>query len=421
MKNGDIVELEGYGTMQGQSDLALFLRMENGFIYLGFDPGGNDPIQEVPFRVADGCAKGSVVTGGLVIPSATLSEIKGGGKSAGKAKGKEMRKVIEGEVTEEKKTTAKGPTSAKASTNGKAPETSEKVSTKTKAKSAAKKPDPEPETQPETKKTTAKTGTSKTSGKTSEPEKPASSAKVKTGAKKPAETAPEPPKVKTSTKTKAATATQEDEDEERELSPMEEEAGKVQDAAEGQIKVNLPPVMFRQLEFDEIRPHPNGSRKPGWKEFKKALAGAIHRSYAITILDEAGATFLMAAFERGFTKNWRGSLVGGFKRAARRIAEEINTAFDVEIPEVITEEPEEGPKLPVGRPPTTEEGKRRRAEAEAKAQAEAEAAEKARLRAERDARRAASSGGGKTSSGKVVSGKAGATPPVTKTKIKARK
>lgn len=310
MKTGTRITLEGYGKMKGETEPAKLLRIQGVTVYLGFDVDGET--RKVPFRTSDGCAQGSMPTEGFQIPPAVLKAIRTGGKvdsssstgspnSTTKGNGKTMQ-VATGKGAGVK-TGVKKTTPATASKNGKA--------------AKAEEPEEVEEAAP-----AAKTPAKATAPKTKTP------AKVKT---------PEP-------------AEEEEEVEAGELSPMELEAARVQPPAEGEVRVKIAPLMFRQLRWDELRPYPEGRKVPGFKAFKAAMDGAAERSYVYLNVGEAAAKFLVnTAFKNGFNGGWKGSLTGGFKRGAFRTATELAEAFEFALPAVIAahakeeEEEEETP------------------------------------------------------------------------------
>jgi hypothetical protein len=355
------ITLEGYGQLKGQSETVKVGKVSGAQVILLFNEEGTD--YETPFRLADGCVVGSSPEGGFKIPAEVLQELKESGKVTTKQGGTRPESSPRKAVRPASSLT---PARAGKGNANMATATAEKPKTGRAAKTAAPAV-----------KATVETTAAKNGKKTAEAPAPAPAAttrkrtpapaaeEVKTSATKSGRIAASKPNTaqaatpapKTRTKAQAAPA---EEEEDGELSPMELAAQegitrKTRRPGEGETEIKIAPLMFRQIRWNEIRPYPNGRRVPGFKEFKKAFDAAAERSYVYIVVNEAAARYLVeTVFVNGFERNWVGSLAGGFKRGAKRTAEELAAEFGFKVPAVIAnhrgsgarDEEEEAPAPP---------------------------------------------------------------------------
>lgn len=324
---GRTIRVEGYGKLEGASEGVQIGTIKGGTIQLEFTDGTDGSKWEVPFRLSDGCAAGSSPVTGYRIPPETLAELKGTG--SGKANPKEDQPEQASTPAEpgkvptirRRRLAAPAKTGQEEGTNMAGTATAEPAAPVRKKKVPVGEAAPAVETNgngavPVTRKRAAAA--------------PATS---------PAETTAPAARKKTAP---AATAAVE-ETEPAELSPMEESAAQAgvnrkrkADLGENGHEIHISPLMYRQIVWNEIRPYPNGRRVPGFKDFRTAFLAAAERSYVYIILTQEAAEYLVnKVFVDGFERNWKGSLVGGFKRGAKRTAEELASRFGFTIPAVI--------------------------------------------------------------------------------------
>jgi hypothetical protein len=314
---GRTIRVEGYGKLEGASEGVQIGTIKGGTVQLTFTDGTDGSKWEVPFRLADGAAAGSSPMTGYRIPEETLAELKGTGS---------------GKVNPESERPEQASTPAEP---GKAPVVKRR---RLAAPASA-----------------GKEGNDMAGTATAEP----AARKRTVPATTPAETAAPVTRKKAAPATTGAEPAAETEP--ARLSPMEEAAEQTArnrkrraDLGETGFEIKVSPLMYRQILFNEVEPYPNGRRVPGFKEFKAAFMAASERSYVYVIVTQEAAEYLVnKVFVDGFERNWKGSLTGGFKRGAKRNAEELASRFGLTIPAVIEnhvsgakdvlDEPEEAP------------------------------------------------------------------------------
>jgi hypothetical protein len=341
---GRTIRVEGYGKLEGASEGVQIGTIKGGTVQLTFTDGTDGSKWEVPFRLADGAAAGSSPMTGYRIPEETLAELKGTG--SGKVNPESERPeqastpAEPGKAPVVKRRRLAAPASAGKEGNDMAgTATAEPAAPVRKKKTPAVEAPPAVETNgngaaPAARKRTVP---ATTPAETAAPVTRKKAAPATTGAEPAAETEP------------------------ARLSPMEEAAEQTArnrkrraDLGETGFEIKVSPLMYRQILFNEVEPYPNGRRVPGFKEFKAAFMAASERSYVYVIVTQEAAEYLVnKVFVDGFERNWKGSLTGGFKRGAKRNAEELASRFGLTIPAVIEnhvsgakdvlDEPEEAP------------------------------------------------------------------------------
>jgi hypothetical protein len=364
--------VEGYGSAKGTREWVKVARIDRakGHVITTFHEDGDD--YEVPFRLVDGCVIGSSPEGGYVIPSETLAEL----KKESTAPAANLQTAVAGgkSGTVRRKLVAR-PTTTNPATAGHSKGRPHMAAQATSEKPTAGK---RTKTTPAAVKATVETTAAKNgkSNGTAPPAaaKPAATVKkpATATAKKAEATEPAPVTKVTEKKTpvsnpvsrKKTTAPAPAEEPAGELSPMELAAQEgiaraSQKVGEGETRINIAPLMYRQIVWNEIRPYPDGRRVPGFRDFKRAFDNAAERSYVYVVVNEAAAKFLVLnVFKAGFERNWTGTLAGGFKRGAKRLATMLAETYGFELPPVIAnhvvgkgdEEEEPKPKRSPGRP-----------------------------------------------------------------------
>ncbi len=312
---GTAIEVVGYGALTGQTERVKIGSYLSGKVVLVFHDPTTGEDTEVPFRLVDGNHVGSSPEGGFNIPAPTRKKMQ-----------EPTLTVVKGGKSETASKTQAATAKTPAPTAGKV---RRKVATATAtppATGTGKKKNTAAVAAPVAEPVKKKTATPATT-----PANAAANGKAKTTP--PAMQGPAGDARKNGKTAPAAAAT-----EDAEQSPMTRRTRK---PAEGEVVIKLAPLMYRQIAWDEIRPlenAPAGTKIPaGWKAFKKAWDEAAERSYVFIIVNEAAAKFLVSrVFKNGFGGKWSGSLDGGFKRAAKRVSEQLAEEFpEIEIPAVI--------------------------------------------------------------------------------------
>lgn len=326
MKSGDRIEVIGYGHLSGERREAVFIGLEASRVILGFWDENDARQYEVPFRKADGVVIKGEISGGYLIPKNILDKLKGIVAPAANPLSGKPRAGNSSAIQTPARRTPTGRGNANMAT------------TKAKPAAAPAKAASAPATAKKNGKTTAAAAPVET---------PAETPKGKNGTAKPAATAPKaapkaapkPAAVKPSDRATPAAATVSKPPAAAAPagnSPMEQ-AARHSKVGEGELLVNLSPLMYRQITFDEIRGQ-EGRKTPGFASFRKAFESAAERSYVYIVMNEAGAKFLVCvAFVNGFKGAWKGSLTGGFKRQAKRTAETICAHYGFAVPQVIAD------------------------------------------------------------------------------------